>query len=509
VKRLNPFAVAALIVAVLPVSCVKPTGQQVISRQGDRGLRQVPEDAAENAKETPMPDIRPATYLAAAGLFESQNQIASAAAQYQKAIAADPSCVEAHSRLGILLGRVGEHTEAERHLRAAVEIRPQSAPLRNNLGFEYALQERWQEAEAELRNAIRLAPDFKRAKINLGMVLCKRGRFLEGLETFQEAVPQGDAYYNYGLLLRAAGRYREATDAFNQALEIEPRLAAAKTQLEQIAGKEGTKERRDEGKKEEARTAEITPPTVPVSVKTADAAPTNSVVQPPEKPVALSAPPDEAVEDEGTKNEEVRPDNAETAAAEGQGEVQDADAQAPTVPAPLETTHATEAEPVADDGATDTAEPVTEAALDDTVVADETDDPFEVQMAAGFEESFDEEPLQAVPQFLGGNAVMPPPADKSAGAEVVDPLELPWLTSEPLPTAPMDETPESATPTETILPPPSDETKSLDEASGPPKKFNPNWLMARPGATSLRSEPFDQVEEFRPVIWEFPENETP
>ena len=526
-KRLNPFAIAVLIVAILPVSCVKPTGDQKLSAQRDPTGRPISQEALDSAKETRTPDISPATYMAAAGLFESQNQVASAAAQYQKALEADPNCAEAHNRLGILLGRVEQHAEAERHLRAAVELKPRSASLRNNLGYEYALQERWPEAEAELRNAIRLAPDFKRSHVNLGMVLCKQERFLEGLEAFEEAVPQADAYYNYGLMLRAAGKYRDAADAFKQALEIEPRLAAAKTQLDQIAGKVQKEE-------VEVRTAEVTPPTVAVPVKTTEAAQANTVAVQPETPVARAEPADDATEKEDPQ--ELRNEETEEAAEE----------------ATAQDTETEEAESVAD-GTVEAPEPVTEPESDHAVVVDPTDEAVEeaaqeesepeakvagevepaaeesdreaallaepeqataddtpaAQVAVGFEDLFEKETAEAVPQFLGGDAMMLPLADDGVGSGGFDPFELPGQAGEPLPAAPTEGTPEPAGPDEAILPPSSDDTKPLDEASDSPAGFNPNWLMARPGATSLHSEPFDQVEEFRPVIWEFHEPDAP
>lgn len=193
------------------------------------------EGAADLASEVDEPGILPRTHFAAGQLFEQQGEVRKAIIQYRKAIADGPDYVPAYNRLGVLLGRLGRHKEAEYALGKAVEFRPDWAFLRNNLGFEYMLQERWNDAEAELRNALRLKPDFARAHNNLAMVLFKTGRIEESLTQFLQAVPEADAYYNLGLMFRGHHRYRDAANAFEHVLSLSPQFEAAKTQLAQIA----------------------------------------------------------------------------------------------------------------------------------------------------------------------------------------------------------------------------------------------------------------------------------
>ncbi|MFH0981335.1 MAG: tetratricopeptide repeat protein [Planctomycetota bacterium] len=192
-------------------------------------------EAAHLAVEADDPPIRPRTHFAAGQLFEQQGDLHKAIAQYRKAVVATPDYVPAYNRLGVLLGRLGRHPEAEQALRKAVELRPDWALLRNNLGFEYMLQERWPDAEAELRNALRLKPDFPRAHNNLAMVLFRVGRLEESLREFQQAVPEADAYYNLGLMFRAQHRYEEAASTFEHALALAPQFQAAKVQLADLA----------------------------------------------------------------------------------------------------------------------------------------------------------------------------------------------------------------------------------------------------------------------------------
>jgi tetratricopeptide (TPR) repeat protein len=202
------------------------------SRQGDRQHRKPVEQ--RDVPEMEMPKILPQTYYAAAQLFESQGQIEKAITQYRKAVAVNHHYVAAYNRLGILLGRTGEHEEAIRMFARAIQLKPEYPALHNNLGFEYAMRERWLEAERALRRALELKPDFDRARINLGLVLCRAGRFDEGLTCFMAVLPEPDAYYNLGLMLRGQERYEDAAEAFAHVLRLSPRFAAAREQLEII-----------------------------------------------------------------------------------------------------------------------------------------------------------------------------------------------------------------------------------------------------------------------------------
>jgi len=190
-------------------------------------------DTTEIAYED-APAILPETYFAAAKLFEHQGLAQKAITQYRHAIGAKHDYVEAYHRLGQLLGKTGHHVEATEALTRAVHFDPESAVLRNDLGFQLALQQRWGEAEAQLRLAIELEPDFSRAHVNLGMVLGRQGRFEESLACFQTVLPVEDAYYNLGLMFRAKQHYAEAADAFAFVLRTNPQFTAASRQLEYI-----------------------------------------------------------------------------------------------------------------------------------------------------------------------------------------------------------------------------------------------------------------------------------
>lgn len=228
-RSLKSWSVLALAVA----GCTQ--SQINVSPHERQSLQRVTDSRIENAPESPAPQILPQTHFAAGKMFEAQGLPHKAIEQYQRAIAVNHSFIASYKRLGILLSKVGRHSEAVRIFTAAVEIEPGSAALRNNLGFELMHVSRWDDAESELRRAIALNPELSRAHVNLGMVLSRMGRFDEALTSFRRVLPEPDAYYNLALMYRGQKRYREAAETFAMVLTIDPEFTAAHEQLAEIA----------------------------------------------------------------------------------------------------------------------------------------------------------------------------------------------------------------------------------------------------------------------------------
>lgn len=218
---------------LLPSACNQPQSSAGRLSQGN-GARS---DAASTAdvRETPPPKILPQTHFAAGQLLEAQGQFDQALVQYQRAVLLNHRHVAAYHRMGTLLARMGRHREAIDALTKAADLRPDAYVLYNNLGFEYAILNEWDTAEAHLRRAIDLNPTFERARVNLGMVLCRRGQFEEALEQFRTVLPESEAQYNLGLMYAGSKRYRDAGLAYHRALQLDPNLIAAQTQLAYIS----------------------------------------------------------------------------------------------------------------------------------------------------------------------------------------------------------------------------------------------------------------------------------
>ncbi|MCH7705280.1 MAG: tetratricopeptide repeat protein, partial [Planctomycetes bacterium] len=251
------------------------------------------EKARLNVEPAIPPKILPKTFFAAAQLLEQQRYLEKSIVQYRRAVMSDHNYVAAYHRLGLVLSRTGRNVEAAEALARAVELMPDSAILRNNLGFVYVLQQEWVPAARELRKAVGLNPTFARAQINLGLVLGKLQRFDEAWECLATVLNESDAYYNLGLIYRAQDHYEDAANAFRSALEIDGQFIAAGTQLAQINARlhrQATNEPEEPGETEKTDEVTVvfaeTPPTddefetgTETEIETADADKRDLVVE--------------------------------------------------------------------------------------------------------------------------------------------------------------------------------------------------------------------------------------
>lgn len=94
----------------------------------------------------------------------------SAREAFRKAIEFDAAYAEAYFNLGLLLADDGESEEAERLLRAATQLAPNSHKAHGTLGIVLQRLGRYSEAEAELRRAIEIDPTDEIASSYLNRV---------------------------------------------------------------------------------------------------------------------------------------------------------------------------------------------------------------------------------------------------------------------------------------------------------------------------------------------------
>jgi tetratricopeptide (TPR) repeat protein len=146
---------------------------------------------------------------------ENARQTGQAIANYNQALARDPSLVEAHNNLGNLLDEIGDLTAARQHY----------------------------------ETALRLAPDNALAHENLGTLLLKLGQFDQALGQYQAATRQqpADAHVPYlvGKAYLRRGEPDEAVKWLHQALELDPNDPQALALLARLLATDEDSTRRD------------------------------------------------------------------------------------------------------------------------------------------------------------------------------------------------------------------------------------------------------------------------
>ena len=187
-----------------------------------------------DVEDAPKPRISPKTHLASAKMLERRNNLEDAIQQYEKAIEAEPSLIEAYNRLGMVHLRLKQFEKAEHVFKRGIDVRPESATVRNNLGFCYLKQKRYKKAEEVFRLALAISPEYKRARMNLAVALARTQRLGASAIEFSRVVPKEVAFFNVAVICMDMKKYDHAEQALVRALAVNPNYGPAKTQMERV-----------------------------------------------------------------------------------------------------------------------------------------------------------------------------------------------------------------------------------------------------------------------------------
>jgi predicted O-linked N-acetylglucosamine transferase (SPINDLY family) len=172
-----------------------------------------------------------ADLLARAVAYHRSGDLARAQAGYKKVLKKRPNHFDALHMLGLSEHQSGDVQSAERLLRRALQVDPQSAAARCALAAALAALQWHAEALACYDDLIALKPDFVDAHLNRGKLLSRLGRFAEAIASFDNAIaihPQHvDALINKGEALHYLGRFADAMTCYNEILAAKPAHVAA------------------------------------------------------------------------------------------------------------------------------------------------------------------------------------------------------------------------------------------------------------------------------------------
>ena len=142
-----------------------------------------------------------------------------AAAQFQKALDAEPTNDEAYRGLARAEERLGRMTDAEKTYRRAIALRPHYWAGYNWLGHLYSDEARYPEAIAQFQQALTLSPENGRLYYSMGGVYILMGRYQEAISALKKSIelrPAFEAYSNLGQAYFGLRRFDDAITAFEQ-----------------------------------------------------------------------------------------------------------------------------------------------------------------------------------------------------------------------------------------------------------------------------------------------------
>jgi eukaryotic-like serine/threonine-protein kinase len=126
--------------------------------------------------------------------YESAGRPADAEAAYKKAIALRPDYWDGYNSLGLFYHRLGQYKDAAGQLLRATELTPDNAQAYSNLGSVYVDQgdtSKYPNAETALRKSIELGPSYA-AYANLGYLYALEQRFAESAAATEKALQFND-----------------------------------------------------------------------------------------------------------------------------------------------------------------------------------------------------------------------------------------------------------------------------------------------------------------------------
>jgi predicted O-linked N-acetylglucosamine transferase (SPINDLY family) len=180
-----------------------------------------------------------------------QGCVEEAIAAYRRALELDPNSAASRNNLGNALNSLGRFGEALIQFQRALEMKPDYPEAHNNLGNVLRGLGRFDEAMAAYRQAIHFNPQFAKAHNNLGAARMECGQTREAIASCRRALEIApdypEAWNNLGNALRDLGQLEEASASFRQALHLRPDFAEASNNLGVVLA--------DQGKFDEAEAA--------------------------------------------------------------------------------------------------------------------------------------------------------------------------------------------------------------------------------------------------------------
>jgi predicted O-linked N-acetylglucosamine transferase (SPINDLY family) len=172
-----------------------------------------------------------ATLLARATAYHRSGQLAEAKAGYEKVLKERANHFDALHMLARCEYQSGDSAAAERLLKLAVVINPQSTAAQCDLGVLLAQLHRRDEALACFDKLIAMKADFGDAYFQRGNVLLGLRHFTEAVANFDQAIAvdpsNANAVFNKGLALHELGRLADAITCYDTVLAANPAYAPA------------------------------------------------------------------------------------------------------------------------------------------------------------------------------------------------------------------------------------------------------------------------------------------
>ena len=156
-------------------------------------------------------------------VYNGTGEYEQAAAEFQKALAADSTSDDAVRGLASAYLNLNRFAEAESTYQKAIQLRPQYWGGYAWLGGFYFRRARYDDAARMYTEWIALAPDSYQGYNNLGAMYLMQGRYSEAIPQLRRSAdinPTMDAFSNLGVTYFYVGNFAEAARAYRDATRV-------------------------------------------------------------------------------------------------------------------------------------------------------------------------------------------------------------------------------------------------------------------------------------------------
>jgi len=178
--------------------------------------------AAPTSKVSVSPKVK--ACLVTAQTLHQEGHYREAALLLERARAEAPDAHDYSPQLAVLYDDLGVSDKAEHEFTLALTKTPNDPDLHNDFGYFYLQRGDNIRAEQQFRKALKIAPKHQKAQTNLARALFKQNRLEEAYATYEQAVGPAVAHHNMGVLFSQESRDHEARMAFQEAIEVNPKL---------------------------------------------------------------------------------------------------------------------------------------------------------------------------------------------------------------------------------------------------------------------------------------------
>jgi Flp pilus assembly protein TadD len=163
------------------------------------------------------------------GYWQNSNEL------FEHTLSVTENNVVMDTKLGVLLGRQGEHAEAQAHFEKALKVAPNFYNALFNMGATLAARGRFQESIEYYDKALKVRPGSTEVLVRKAGAFAEQGQFTEALPPLDEALRvdpnDADAHTNMGLVLLRLGRWDEALTHLKHVISLRPNSAEAVNNL--------------------------------------------------------------------------------------------------------------------------------------------------------------------------------------------------------------------------------------------------------------------------------------